>query len=154
MWSITKDGAGQEHETLITRPRGVMIGENNYPAAIFRWSLADRQAIGVFDVVQASVPDRRFYSTGNRTYTVDPVAKVTNESLVVTENPTTAVADRLKAEVTRTCNAKLSGGVVWNDGVDDHVIETDETSRGFIDGAMTAKAEGVFAAGLCLALSR
>ena len=148
MWSITVDGEGQVHERLVASPRSVVIGEVNYPAAMFRWPLADRQAIGVFDVVKAALPDRRFYSTGNRSYVTDPVAKVTNESLDVTENPMPAVIARLKAEVSATCAGKIDNGVVWNDGSTDHIIQTDATSRGFIDGAMTAKAEGMLPPGL------
>ena len=50
MWAIVTDGSITK---IINQPRGVVIGDTQYSRNIFsfRWSNAEREAIGLYEIV-------------------------------------------------------------------------------------------------------
>ena len=57
---------------IITRPKSIVIGDVRYPAKIFQlWSKAEKEAIGVYEVVTDSTnfKDPEYYINTNSSYT-------------------------------------------------------------------------------------
>ena len=55
-------------KTLSTS-KGITIGENQYPRAIFSsWSTAEREAIGIYEVVfdNTNLKDQKYYNNTNQ----------------------------------------------------------------------------------------
>jgi|TARA_R110000737_G_scaffold272239_1_gene279286 hypothetical protein len=74
-WAIIKDGA---IDSIVDRPKLVTINEITYGSSIFKiWSDAERWAIGVAKVNEATHIDNRFYVPANPTYAIASAGVVT-----------------------------------------------------------------------------
>ena len=60
--------------------KGITLGENQYPRAIYTssWSPAEREAIGIYEVVfdNSNSKDRRYYITVSYTHLTLPTKRI------------------------------------------------------------------------------
>ena len=72
MWALIEDGSITK---LINNPKGMVIGDTQYSRNIFsfRWSNAEREAVGLYEVVfnNTKKKDEEYYTNTNQTYTYD-----------------------------------------------------------------------------------
>ena len=72
MWALVTDNTITK---LINNPKGMIIGDTQYSRNIFsfRWSNAEREAIGIYEVVfnNAKKKDEEYYTNTNQTFTYD-----------------------------------------------------------------------------------
>lgn len=112
MWAVVKNDVVVE---VIRTPKDVVIDSVQHSKEIFRlWSQAELEAIGVFPVVAAPLPDNRYYTVGDSTFTYDPVLKVVNEELVVYERDLEALKNKLLNEIARKRVTVANGGFMFN----------------------------------------
>ena len=71
MFALVQDGSITKH---LNSNRGLTIGDIQYPRDIFsKWTEAQRNAIGIFEVIQnnAKKKDEEYYNNTNQTFTYD-----------------------------------------------------------------------------------
>jgi hypothetical protein len=71
MYVLITDGSIAKH---LSGNRGITIGDIQYPRDIFsKWTEAERNAIGIFEVIQnnAKKKDEEYYTNTNQTFTYD-----------------------------------------------------------------------------------
>ena len=71
MYALVTDGSITKH---LSGNRGLTIGDIQYPRDIFsKWTEAQRNAIGIFEVIQNNVKkkDEDYYTNTNQTFTYD-----------------------------------------------------------------------------------
>ena len=72
MWALIEDGSITK---LINNPKGMVIGDTQYSRNIFsfRWSNEEREAIGLYEVIQnnSKKKDEEYYTNTNQTFTYD-----------------------------------------------------------------------------------
>jgi len=71
MYALVTDGSIAKH---LSGNRGITIGDIQYPRDIFsKWTEAQRNAIGIFEVIQnnAKKKDEEYYINTNQTFTYD-----------------------------------------------------------------------------------
>ena len=71
MYALVTDGSITKH---LSGNRGITIGDIQYPRDIFsKWTEAERNAIGIFEVIQnnAKKKDEAYYINTNQTFTYD-----------------------------------------------------------------------------------
>ena len=71
MYALITDGSIAKH---LSGNRGLTIGSIQYPRDIFsKWTEAERNAIGIFEVIQnnAKKKDEAYYTNTNQTFTYD-----------------------------------------------------------------------------------
>jgi len=71
MFALVQDGSITKH---LNSNRGLTIGDIQYPGDIFsKWTEAQRNAIGIFEVIQnnAKKKDEEYYINTNQTFTYD-----------------------------------------------------------------------------------
>jgi len=71
MYALITDGAIAKH---LSGNRGIQVGDIKYARDIFsKWTEAERNAIGIFEVIQnnAKKKDGEYYNNTNQTYTYD-----------------------------------------------------------------------------------
>ena len=72
MWALVEDGSITK---LINKPRGMVIDNIQYSKNIFsfRWSNAEREAIGLYEIIwnNAKKKDERYYTNTDQTFTYD-----------------------------------------------------------------------------------
>ena len=72
MWALIEDGSITK---LINNPKGMVIGDTQYSRNIFsfRWTNAEREAIGLYEVVfnNTKKKDEEYYTNTNQTFTYD-----------------------------------------------------------------------------------
>ena len=72
MWALIEDGSITK---LINNPRGMIIDDIQYSRNIFsfRWSNEEREAIGLYEVIQnnAKKKDEEYYTNTDQTFTYD-----------------------------------------------------------------------------------
>ena len=72
MWALIEDGSITKH---LSGNRGITIGDIQYSRNIFsfRWSNEEREAIGIYEVIQnnAKKKDEAYYINTNQTFTYD-----------------------------------------------------------------------------------
>ena len=72
MWALVEDNTITK---IINQPRGMVIGDTQYSRNIFsfRWSNAEREAIGLYEIVfdNSKKKDERYYTNTNQTFTYD-----------------------------------------------------------------------------------
>ena len=71
MYALITDGSIAKY---LTGNRGITIGDIQYPRDIFsKWTEAERNAIGIFEVIQnnAKKKDEEYYINTNQTFTYD-----------------------------------------------------------------------------------
>ena len=72
MWALIEDGSITKH---LSGNRGITIGDIQYSRNIFsfRWSNEEREAIGLYEVIQnnAKKKDEEYYTNTNQTFTYD-----------------------------------------------------------------------------------
>jgi len=71
MYALVTDGSIAKH---LSGNRGITIGSIQYPRDIFsKWTEAQRNAIGIFEVIQnnAKKKDEEYYTNTNQTFTYD-----------------------------------------------------------------------------------
>jgi len=71
MYALVTDGSITKH---LSGNRGITIGDIQYPRDIFsKWTEAERNAIGIFEVIQnnAKKKDEEYYTNTNQTFTYD-----------------------------------------------------------------------------------
>jgi len=99
MWALVTDNTITK---IINQPRGMVIGDTQYSRNIFsfRWSNAEREAIGIYEVVfdNTNKKDEKYYNNTNQTFafadgvvtasygsaTAKALADVTNEDDSIT----------------------------------------------------------------------
>ena len=73
MWALVEsDNVTQ----VYTRPKGLTIGDVNYPSNIFMlWSSSELEAIGIYEVVidNTNLKDKEYYINTNQTLTLQTV---------------------------------------------------------------------------------
>lgn len=112
MWAVVQNDVVVE---VIRTPKDVIIDGVQHPKEIFRlWTQAELEAIGVYPVVAAPLPDNRYYTVGASTFNYDPVLKVVNEELVVYERDLVALQNSLLNEVKRKREQVAAGGLIYN----------------------------------------
>ena len=68
MWALVEDNAVTK---VFTRPKGLTIGDNQYPANIFSlWSSSELEAIGIYEVVidNTNLKNQEYYINTNQTF--------------------------------------------------------------------------------------
>ena len=68
MWALVESGSVTK---IYTRPKGLTIGEVNYPSNIFMlWSSSELEAIGIYEVVidNSNFKDQEYYINTNQTF--------------------------------------------------------------------------------------
>ena len=72
MWALIEDGSITK---LINNPKGMVIGDTQYSRNIFSflWSNEEREAIGLYEVIQnnSKKKDEEYYTNTNQTFTYD-----------------------------------------------------------------------------------
>ena len=72
MWALIEDGSITKH---LSGNRGITIGDIQYSRNIFsfRWTNAEREAIGLYEIVwnNAKKKDEEYYTNTNQTFTYD-----------------------------------------------------------------------------------
>lgn len=68
MWALVEDNAVTK---VFTRPKGLTIGDNQYPANIFSlWSSSELEAIGIYEVVidNTNLKNQEYYINTNQSF--------------------------------------------------------------------------------------
>jgi len=69
MWALVEDNTITK---IINKPRGLVIGDTQYSRNIFsfRWSNAEREAIGIYEVVfdNTNKKDEKYYTNTNQSF--------------------------------------------------------------------------------------
>ena len=68
MWALVEDNTVTK---VFTRPKGLTIGDNQYPANIFSlWSSSELEAIGIYEVVidNTNLKNQEYYINTNQTF--------------------------------------------------------------------------------------
>ena len=122
--------------------KGITIGENQYPRAIYSsWSTAEREAIGIYEVVfdNTNFKDRAYYNNTNQSFAfADGVATASYGSATanaladVTEDGVTAPG--LKTKHKDIIKQQASGHLTPTDW---HVIKATEVESYSVPAAMT-----------------
>ena len=72
MWALVEDNTITK---IINQPRGMVIGDTQYSRNIFsfRWSNAEREAIGLYEIVfdNSKKKEEEYYINTNQTFTYD-----------------------------------------------------------------------------------
>ena len=72
MWALVEDGSITK---IINNPKGMVIGDTQYSRNIFsfRWTNAEREAIGLYEIVwdNSKKKDEEYYNNTNQTFTYD-----------------------------------------------------------------------------------
>jgi len=72
MWALVEDGSITK---LINNPKAMVIGDTRYSRNIFsfRWTNAEREAIGIYEIVwdNSKKKDEEYYINTNQTFTYD-----------------------------------------------------------------------------------
>ena len=72
MWALVEDGSITK---LINNPKAMVIGDTRYSRNIFsfRWTNAEREAIGIYEIVwdNSKKKDEEYYTNTNQTFTYD-----------------------------------------------------------------------------------
>ena len=69
MWALVESGSVTQ---VIMRPKGLTIGDNQYPKNIFNlWSSSELEAIGIYEVVldNTNLKNDEYYDNTNQTFT-------------------------------------------------------------------------------------
>ena len=69
MWALVESGSVTQ---IIMRPKGLTIGDNQYPKNIFNlWSASELEAIGIYEVVldNTNLKNDEYYDNTNQTFT-------------------------------------------------------------------------------------
>ena len=69
MWALVESGSVTQ---IIMRPKGLTIGDNQYPKNIFNlWSASELEAIGIYEVVldNTNLKNDEYYNNTNQTFT-------------------------------------------------------------------------------------
>ena len=69
MWALVESGSVTQ---VIMRPKGLTIGDNQYPKNIFNlWSASELEAIGIYEVVldNTNLKNDEYYNNTNQTFT-------------------------------------------------------------------------------------
>ena len=69
MWALVESGSVTQ---VIMRPKGLTIGDNQYPKNIFNlWSASELEAIGIYEVVldNTNLKNDEYYENTNQTFT-------------------------------------------------------------------------------------
>ena len=69
MWALVESGSVTQ---VIMRPKGLTIGDNQYPKNIFNlWSSSELEAIGIYEVVldNTNLKNDEYYNNTNQTFT-------------------------------------------------------------------------------------
>ena len=69
MWALVESGSVTQ---IIMRPKGLTIGDNQYPKNIFNlWSASELEALGIYEVVldNTNLKNDEYYDNTNQTFT-------------------------------------------------------------------------------------
>jgi len=112
MWALVEsDNVTQ----VYTRPKGLTIGDVNYPSNIFMlWSSSELEAIGIYEIVinNSNLKDKKYYINTNQSFafadgtvtatygtaTAKAIADVTNDDDTVTPGLKTNYKDVINAQ--------------------------------------------------------
>ena len=113
MWALVESNNVTQ---VYTRPKGLTIGEVNYPSNIFMlWSSSELEAIGIYEIVidNSNFKDQEYYNNTNQTF---------------------AFAEGVVTSSYGTATAKPLDNVLWT-------AEEEETNANHVEG--TVKKSGV-----------
>ena len=123
--------------------RGITIGENQYPRAIYNlWSTAEREAIGIYEVVfdNTNKKDEKYYTNTNQSFAfadgkvTASFGSATANSLVDTTNEDDSVTPGLKTKHKEIIKQQASGLLTPTDW---HVVKATEVESYSVPAAMT-----------------
>jgi hypothetical protein len=123
--------------------RGITLGENQYPRAIFSsWSAAEREAIGIYEVVfdNTNKKDEKYYNNTNQSFAfadgkvTASFGSATANSLVDTTNEDDSVTPGLKTKHKEIIKQQASGYLTPTDW---HVVKATEVESYSVPAAMT-----------------
>jgi len=129
-------------KTLNTN-RGITLGENQYPRAIYTsWSAAEREAIGIYEVVwdNTNFKDQKYYNNTNQSFAfADGVVtasygSATAKSLVDITNEDDSITPGLKSQKKEIIKSQASGYLTPTDW---HVVKATEVESYSVPAAMT-----------------
>jgi len=117
---------------------------NQHPAAIFsQWHINDLNEVGIYELRTEDNFDSNYY----RLTGYDYIFTDANRAIKRTANTIVKGADTIyqykHGLVHPIRDAKISGGVVWNDGSVDHTIDTDQSSILNLTALIAATAAGL-----------
>ena len=80
MWALVESGSVTQ---VFMRPKGLTIGDNQYPKNIFNlWSASELEAIGIYEVVldNTNLKNDEYYDNTNQTFTYSSVTDTVTAS--------------------------------------------------------------------------
>ena len=84
MWALVKGG---KVDTFYGGARAVTINDIKYPKEMFTlYSVAEKKAIGIYDIVRKEQPDVDLYQVGVPSYVYDSDNDVVNETFDILSN--------------------------------------------------------------------
>ena len=123
--------------------KGITLGENQYPRAIYSsWSPAEREAIGIYEVVfdNSNSKDRRYYINTNQSFNfadgkvTASFGNATAKSLADVTNEDNSITPGLKTKHKEIIKQQASGFLTSTDW---HVIKATEVESFTVPAEMT-----------------
>jgi len=123
--------------------RGITLGENQYPRAIYTsWSTAEREAIGIYEVVfdNTNFKDQKYYNNTNQSFAfADGVVtasygNATAKSLADVTNEDDSITPGLKTKKKEIIKQQASGLLTPTDW---HVVKATEVESYSVSAEMT-----------------
>ena len=123
--------------------KGITLGENQYPRAIYSsWSAAEREAIGIYEVVfdNTNLKDRAYYNNTNQSFAfadgkvTASFGSATAKSLADVTNEDDSITPGLKTKHKEIIKKQASGFLTSRDW---HVIKATEVESYSVPSAIT-----------------
>ena len=123
--------------------KGITIGENQYPRAIYTsWSAAEREAIGIYEVVfdNSNQKDGKYYNNTNQSFAfadgkvTASFGSATAKSLADVTNEDDSITPGLKTKHKEIIKKQASGFLTSRDW---HVIKATEVESYSVSAEMT-----------------
>jgi len=123
--------------------KGITLGENQYPRAIYTsWSAAEREAIGIYEVVHdnTNFKDQKYYNNTNQSFdfadgkVTASFGSATAKSLADVTNEDDSITPGLKTKHKEIIKQQASGLLIPTDW---HVIKATEVESYSVSAEMT-----------------
>ena len=123
--------------------KGITLGENQYPRAIYTsWSAAEREAIGIYEVVHdnTNFKDQKYYNNTNQSFdfadgkVTASFGSATAKSLADVTNEDDSITPGLKTKHKESIKQEASSLLTANDW---HVIKATEVESYSVSAEMT-----------------
>lgn len=98
-----------EIQSFIQMGNSFILNGIQYPPNWLQFSDASqRESLGIYPVNEATMPDQRFYWTGNETYAFDPENKVVNTTITATPKDLNGLKNVANAQIISTASSLLT----------------------------------------------